>query len=109
MSLVSLTVSRGRLWREAALGAKVRPEAHVNQSAHLRGGEVHQRGVTPTRLQHLWLGAGPERLHLFLDLQHDLAPERFAEPELPGQPHDVLLLRKCSQHKRLRLRAATPA
>src|SRR5215204_2748565 len=92
-----------RLWREAALEAEVWPEAHVDQKAHLRVSQVHQRGITPAPLQSP--GLGPERLHLVLDLKHDLAPERLAELELPGQPHRALLPHSCSEHKRLRLRA----
>src|SRR4051812_26130936 len=58
MSLVSLTVSRGRLWPEAALRPEVRSEAHVDQSAHLGRGEVHQGRVTPAPLQSSGLGTG---------------------------------------------------
>src|SRR5215207_4037184 len=105
MSPVSLTMSGGRLRREAALGAKVWPEAHVDQKAHLRVSQVHQGRVTPARLQGSGLGTGPEWLHLLLELQHDLAPERLAELELPGQPHPTLLWRSCSQNKQRRLRA----
>jgi len=90
-NLVSLTLSERRLRREAALEAELRPEAHVDQRAHLRGGEIHERSITPTRLQHLWLGAAPERLYLLLELKHDLAPEGLAELELPGQRHGALL------------------
>src|SRR5215204_2958967 len=105
MSPVSLTMSGCRLWREAALDAKVWPEAHVDQKAHLRVSQVHQGRVTPARLQGSGLGTGPEWLHLLLELQHDLAPEGLAELELPGQPNGALLLHSCSQHKRPRLRA----
>src|SRR5215213_5788676 len=90
-NLVPLTLRGRRLRREVALEAELRPEAHVNQRAHLRGSEVHQGGVTPAPLQGFRFGAGPERLHLFLDLQHDLAPEGLAEPELAGQGHGALL------------------
>src|SRR3954469_22880374 len=68
-NLVSLTLSERRLRREAALEAELRPEAHIDQRAHLRGGEIHERSITPTRLQHLWLGAAPERLYLLLELK----------------------------------------
>src|SRR4051794_5068780 len=65
-----------------------------------------QRGFrAPGWVQGSGLGAGPEWLHLLLDLKHDLAPERLAELELPGQPHDALLWRSCSQNKQPRLRA----
>src|SRR3954471_17435248 len=67
-NLVSLTLSERRLRREAALEAELRPEAHVDQRAHLRGGEVHQGRVTPTWLERTRLGAAPERLHLLLEL-----------------------------------------
>src|SRR5215212_11612100 len=74
-NLVPLTLRERRLRREAALEAELRSEAHVDQRAHLRGGEVHQGRVTPTWLERLRLVAAPERLHLFLELQHDLSPE----------------------------------
>src|SRR5688572_19115011 len=81
------------------------PEAHVDESAHLRVSQVHQGRVMPAPLQGFWFGAGPEWLHLVLDLKHDLAPERLAELELPGQPHDALLPHSCSQNKQPRLPA----
>src|SRR4051794_15331870 len=34
----------------------------------------------PTWLERTRLGAAPERLHLLLELQHDLSPEGLAEP-----------------------------
>src|SRR3954451_4422375 len=44
--------------------------ADVDEVPHLRCSEVHQRGIPPAPL-----GLGlPERLHLFLHLQHELAP-----------------------------------
>src|SRR5215210_750231 len=90
-NLASLTLSERRFRREAALVAELRPEAHVDQRAHLRGGEIHERSITPTWLERTRLGAAPERLHLLLELKHDLAPEGLAEPELPGQRHGALL------------------
>src|SRR5215207_9486743 len=74
-NLVSLTLSERRLRREAALVAELRLEAHVDQRAHLRGGEIHERSITPTWLERTRLGAAPERLQLLLDLQHNLSPE----------------------------------
>src|SRR5215210_5471359 len=83
----------------------MRSEAHVDERAHLGCSKVHQGGITPAPLQGVGLGAGPEWLHLLLELKHDLAPERLAELEFPGQPHDALLWRSCSQKKQPRLRA----
>src|SRR3954447_9879640 len=60
--------------------------ADVDEAPHLRCGEVHQRGIPPAPL-----GLGlPERLHLFLHLQHELAPKGLAKLELPRHRHGVL-------------------
>src|SRR5829696_2543433 len=48
-NFVPLTLSERRLRREAALEAELRPEAHVDQRAHLRGGEIHERSITHQR------------------------------------------------------------
>src|SRR3954471_23120093 len=77
-SLALLAPSECHLWHKAALGAELRPEAYVDQRPQLGGGEVHERGITPTPLQSS--GLGPERLHLRLELQHDPAPKGLAEP-----------------------------
>src|SRR5215204_1936528 len=79
ISFVRLTVSGRRLRCEAAVRPEMWPEAHVNERAHLRCSQVHQRGVTPAPLPGFGVGAGPERLHLLLKLHHDLAPEGLAE------------------------------
>ena len=45
ISLVSLTLSDRHGWRDAALKAESGFVPHVDQMAHLRSGEVHQRGI----------------------------------------------------------------
>src|SRR5215207_4482654 len=70
---------------------------HVDQVAHLRGRQVHQRGIPPAPLYQTRLGAGPERLHLLFHLMNDFAPERFAKLEFPGQAHPALPLRLLSE------------
>ena len=64
----------------------MRSEAHVDERAHC--GKVHQRCVTPAPLQGVGLGAGPERLHLFLDLKHDLAPKGSDRGEKRSESED---------------------
>src|SRR5829696_6807316 len=68
-----------------ALEAELGLEAQIDQRAHLRRGEIHERGVAPESLERTRLGAAPERLHLLFHLQHDPAPEGFAKTEFPGQ------------------------
>src|SRR5215207_6017694 len=90
-SVAPLSVSGRRLRRDAAQEAEVRLEAHVDQKAHLRVSKVHQRGIPPALLRWTRHRAAPERLHLLLDLKHNLAPKGLAQIERAGQPHRALL------------------
>src|SRR5689334_22522540 len=67
-SLALLAPSRRRLWCNAAPGAELRPEAHVDQRPQLGGSKIRQRGITPA--PHRGTALGSERLHLVLDLQN---------------------------------------
>jgi TraC-like protein len=90
MSFIRLMMQRTGFQPKGSSRPEVGLEAHVNQGPHLRGSKIHQGGIAPAPLPGFRFGAGPERLHLFLDLKQDLAPEGFAELELSGQGHGAL-------------------
>src|SRR5688572_9705093 len=67
-------------------------EACVNESPHLRGGQVNESGVPPSLLHRALTGSRPQRLHLLLDSQDNLAREE-ALPKIEPAGH-----RHCSLH-----------
>jgi hypothetical protein len=90
MSFILLMMQRTGFQPKGSPRPEVWLEAHVDQGPHLRGSKVHQGGIAPAPLPGFGGGAGPERLHLFLDLKQDLAPEGFAELEFSSQGHGAL-------------------
>src|SRR4051812_40141386 len=73
MSFIRLMMQRTGFQPKGSSRPEVGLEAHVNQGPHLRGSKIHQGGIAPAPLPGFRFGAGPERLHLFLDLKQDLA------------------------------------